>query len=115
SHAIRAGTNREIGRGPSTASGTTLTRSVPRSTNGNAAVSLSGTAQVFITAAAEDLRFKLTAATAFFVDAVNGNDNNDGLAAGTGRALATIQGAINLLQSNYDLAGHKLTHNTTTT
>src|SRR5215831_17167548 len=113
-YAIADGINSEIGRGTYTASGTTLTRSVLRSTNGNAAVSLSGTAQVFITAAAEDLRFKLTSATAFFVDSVNGNDNNDGLAAGTGRALATIQGAINLLQSKYDLNGQNLTIKTTT-
>lgn len=45
----------EIGRGVYTASGTTLTRSVLKSTNSNSAISLSGNAQVFITAAAEDL------------------------------------------------------------
>jgi len=54
-YAIEDGVNREIGRGVYTAAGTTLTRSVLRSTNSNAAISLSGTAQVFITAAAEDL------------------------------------------------------------
>lgn len=45
----------EIGRGVYTASGTTLTRTVLKSTNSNAAINLSGSAQVFITSAAEDL------------------------------------------------------------
>lgn len=45
----------EIGRGVYTASGTTLTRSVLKSTNANSAINLSGNAQVLITAAAEDL------------------------------------------------------------
>lgn len=45
----------EIGRGVYTASGTTLTRTVLKSTNSNTAINLSGNAQVFITAAAEDL------------------------------------------------------------
>lgn len=54
-YAIEDGNNREIGRGVYTAAGTTLTRSVLKSTNANAAISLSGSAQVFITAAAEDL------------------------------------------------------------
>jgi hypothetical protein len=53
-YAIEDGVNREIGRG--TLSGTTLTRdTVLRSTNSNAKISLSGTAQVFIAAAAEDI------------------------------------------------------------
>lgn len=45
----------EIGRGVYTASGTTLTRTVLKSTNANSAINLSGNAQVFICAAAEDL------------------------------------------------------------
>lgn len=45
----------EIGRGTYTASGTTLTRTVLKSTNSNTAINLSGNAQVFITPAAEDL------------------------------------------------------------
>lgn len=53
-YAIQDGSNSEIGRGVYTASGTTLTRSVLKSTNSGAALNLSGTAQVFITASAED-------------------------------------------------------------
>lgn len=54
-YAISDGSHSEIGRGTYTASGTTLSRTVLKSTNSNAAISLSGSAQVFITPAAEDL------------------------------------------------------------
>jgi hypothetical protein len=54
-YAIEDGANREIGRGVYTAIGTLLSRIVLKSTNGNAPISLSGTAQVFITLAAEDM------------------------------------------------------------
>ncbi len=54
-YAIKDGSNSEIGRGVYTHSGTTLTRaSILASTNANAAINLSGSAEVFITAAAED-------------------------------------------------------------
>jgi len=55
SYAIKDGSNSEIGRGVYTASGTTLTRSVLKSTNSNNAINLSGTAEVFITPSAADL------------------------------------------------------------
>src|SRR3990167_756687 len=54
SYGIKDGSNSEVGRGTYTASGTTLTRSVLKSTNSDAAISLSGSAEVFITALAED-------------------------------------------------------------
>ena len=54
-YAIKDGNNSEIGIGTYSASGTTLTRSVTKSTNGNAALNLSGTAEVFITVRAETL------------------------------------------------------------
>ena len=54
-YAIEDGDNREIGHGVYAASAGTLTRSVLASTNGDAAISLSGTAQVYITLASEDL------------------------------------------------------------
>lgn len=62
-YAIRDGTNSEIGRGVYTASGTTLTRSVLRSTSSNTAIYLSGTAEVIITAAAEDFEPRINAQT----------------------------------------------------
>jgi hypothetical protein len=54
SYSIRDGDNTEVGRGVYTSSGTTLTRSVLKSTNANAAISLTGGAEVFISALAED-------------------------------------------------------------
>jgi hypothetical protein len=57
SYGIRDGANSEVGRGVYTFSGTTLTRSVLRSTNSNSAINLSGNATVFITPLAEDLSY----------------------------------------------------------
>jgi len=54
-YGIEDGAHREIGRGVYTSSGTTLTRTVLKSTNSDTAISLSGTAEVFITAAKEDI------------------------------------------------------------
>lgn len=54
-YAIKDGANSEIGTGTYTTSGTTLTRTVTKSTNSNTAISLSGTAEVFITPRAETL------------------------------------------------------------
>ena len=53
-YAIVEGNNREVGRGVYTSSGTTLTRTVLKSTAGGSAITLAGNAIVFITAAAED-------------------------------------------------------------
>jgi hypothetical protein len=54
SYGIEDGTSREVGRGVYTSSGTTLTRSVLKSTNSNSAINISSDAQVFITVLAED-------------------------------------------------------------
>lgn len=54
-YAISDGSNSEIGTGVYTASGTTLTRSVLKSTNSDSAIDLTGSAQVMITPSAEDL------------------------------------------------------------
>jgi hypothetical protein len=55
-YAITDGAASEIGRGTYTASGTTLARTtVLASTNSNSAINLSGSAQVMVTMAAEDI------------------------------------------------------------
>jgi hypothetical protein len=54
-YGIKDGANSEVGTGTYTAAGTTLTRNVTSSTNGNAAISLSGSAEVFITTRAQDI------------------------------------------------------------
>lgn len=62
SYGIKDGANSEVGTGTYTTSGTTLTRTVTKSTNANAAISLSGAAEVFITPRAEDLTVTTAAA-----------------------------------------------------
>ena len=54
-YAIEDGSNFEIGSGTYTASGTTLTRSVTESSNSDNAISLSGSAVVFVTATVADI------------------------------------------------------------
>ena len=54
-YVIEDGVNWEIGTGTYTSSGTTLSRTVNESSNADAAISLSGTAQVYITAVAADI------------------------------------------------------------
>lgn len=62
-YAIKDGAASEIGRGVYTSSGTTLTRTALKSTNSNSAISLSGSAEVFITPAAEDIIPRLSSTT----------------------------------------------------
>lgn len=54
-YVIEDGSAWEIGTGTYTASGTTLTRTVDESSNADAALNLSGSAAVFVTAAAADI------------------------------------------------------------
>lgn len=54
-YTIEDGANFEIGTGTYTASGTTLSRTPSESSNSGSAINLSGSARVFITAAAEDI------------------------------------------------------------
>lgn len=56
-YTIEDGVAWEIGTGTYTASGTTLTRNVIESSNADAALSLSGSAQVFVAATADDLAY----------------------------------------------------------
>ena len=55
-YVIEDGDNWEIGTGTYTASGTTLTRTVSESSNAGSAISLSGTAVVFLSGGAEELQ-----------------------------------------------------------
>lgn len=55
SYGIRDGSASEAGKGTYTASGTTLTRTVLKSTNSDSAIDLSGDAEVYITPLADDL------------------------------------------------------------
>lgn len=63
SYGIIDGTSSEVGRGVYTSAGTTLTRSVLLSTNSNNAISLSGSAEVFICGLAEDFSRRLISET----------------------------------------------------
>jgi hypothetical protein len=66
-YTIEDGNNWEIGSGTYTSSGTSLSRTVDESSNSDAALNLSGSAVVFITAAAEDVVTKGKAITMSFV------------------------------------------------
>lgn len=58
-YVIEQGNNWEIGSGVYTASGTMLTRTVSESSNAGSAITLDGTAQVFLTVLADDLAAQL--------------------------------------------------------
>jgi hypothetical protein len=92
-YAIEDGANREIGRGVYGAAGATLTRAVLKSTNGDAPINLSGGAQVFITAAAQD--FPIAAA-----GAANFLPKWDGNAALTGMSLTSDDGSKVQINTN---------------
>ncbi len=93
-YTIEDGTNFEIGTGTYTASGTTLSRTPSESSNSGSAINLSGSARVFITAAAEDIPF-------FYAEQVGSTSvaptvsNNDAIAIGD-NASATETNAIAL-------------------
>lgn len=54
-------------------------------------------------------RWKLAANTTLYADGTNGNDSNDGLAAGAGNAFLTPQKAVDLIESEIDTAGFSVT------
>ena len=54
-YVIEEGNNWEIGTGVYTSAGTTLTRNVLESSNSGAAITLAGTAEIYVTATSEDL------------------------------------------------------------
>jgi hypothetical protein len=86
-YGIKDGANSEVGWGTYTASGTTLSRNVYKSTNANALISCSGSQEVYVTALAAD---------------------GGGLLPGTGNPLRGFDAPINL-QVNCAVASPKLT------
>ena len=66
SYGVEDGNEREAGTGTYTSSGSTLTRSVLKSTNSGSPINLSGNATVFVTALAEDFWLAGTARTGNF-------------------------------------------------
>lgn len=55
------------------------------------------------------LRQRLTGVRTYYVDASLGSDSNDGLAAGSGRAFATLQHALDVVFGTLDLGGNDVT------
>lgn len=101
-YVIEDGDNWEIGSGTYTATGTTLTRTVDESSNSDAALNLTGSAVVFITAAADDVATELNDLS----DAV-GNATTDNYGAGR-----DVLGDITTGQDNTafgGLAGQQIT------
>ena len=72
-YVIEDGDNWEIGTGTYTASGTTLTRTVSESSNAGAAITLTGSAVVFVTAVAADVVDSLGTVTGADLDLSTGN------------------------------------------
>ena len=92
-YTIEDGSDWEIGSGTYTASGTTLSRTVSESSNAGSAISLSGTATVFVTAAGTDIQ--QPPAEGAFVD--GDKTKLDGIEAGadvTDTANVTAAGAL---------------------
>lgn len=87
-YGISDGANSEVGRGVYTASGTTLTRAtILDSTNGGAAISLSGSAQVFLTVSGQDLNTQTPPIRQTVLSGVNSAGTPSALSAGSGLAV----------------------------
>lgn len=98
-YVIEDGSNWEIGAGTYTASGTTLTRTVSESSNSGSAISLSGSAVVFVSAVEEDI-VQLDKAQTLTNKTVSGVTLNDGYTeevfavSGTTPSLSPTNGSI---------------------
>ena len=86
-------TDYEIGSGVYTASGTTLTRTVSKSSNANAAINLSGTATVTITALSATLSALNPSDVIFFGDGSDGNVTVSGAVTADRWTIDTTSGA----------------------
>jgi trimeric autotransporter adhesin len=120
-YVIEDGDAWEIGSGTYTATGTTLSRTVDESSNSDAALNLTGSAVVFITAAAEDVfqgelidenpssptAPSATGTNAFAIGSGAIAAGNNSAALGNSRAGAanSIAGAINNNSSSYGTTG----------
>lgn len=101
SYCIEDGADWEVGTGTYSTSGTTLTRSVLESSNADSALNLSGSAEVFITALAED--FEALQPLDSDLTALAGNSANGLWArtgAGTGAARTLTAPAAGITVSN---------------
>ena len=90
-YVIEDGTSWEIGTGTYTASGTTLSRTVTSSSNSDNAISLSGSAYVFLSIAATDLQELVTFSETFTLPSSDGTANQVLVTDGSG-ALSFADG-----------------------
>lgn len=97
-YVIEDGSAWEVGYGTYTASGTTLTRNVMESSNSDAAISLSGSATVFVGAAAEDVSRLVNVATV-------GSTSTIDLSSGTFFRIADVVGDRTFALSNIPSSG----------
>jgi hypothetical protein len=91
-YTIEDGNNWEVGSGTYTASGTTLSRTPTESSSAGAAITLSGTAIVFVTVAAADLQELVTFAETFALPTVDGTNGQALTTNGTGTLTFTTVG-----------------------
>jgi len=101
-YVIEDGTDWEIGTGTYTASGTTLSRTVDESSNADAALNLSGSAVVYVSAAAEDVfQGELFAENPSSPTAPSAAGAN-GIAIGSNATNTTVHGSGNALAIGTD-------------
>lgn len=108
-YAIKDGSSSEQGTGTYTSSGATLTRTVTRSTNSNAPINLSGTAEVFISPRAETLNDAGLFITGTLADARLSNNVPLKNAANAFNAAQTISvaGGFGLTVAGGDISAHR--------